>query len=109
MRLVLTGMSALLLCGCLGRQSTDLLHARIREQQERLVETERQWRRIRAAVAETGEPEDKVRDALCRETGITRFGTVEDVADLVTFMVSARATWLQGATVDLDGGEIPVL
>jgi 3-oxoacyl-[acyl-carrier protein] reductase len=74
-----------------------------------LVETERQWRRIRAAVAETGEPEDKVRAVLCRETGITRFGTVDDVADLVTFMVSARATWLQGATVDLDGGEIPVL
>ncbi len=74
-----------------------------------LVETERQWRRIRADVAESGEPEDKVRAALCRETGITRFGTVEDVADLVTFMVSARATWLQGATVDLDGGEIPVL
>ncbi len=50
-----------------------------------------------------------MRAALCRETGITRFGTVDDVADLVTFMVSARATWLQGATVDLDGGEIPVL
>jgi hypothetical protein len=31
------------------------------------------------------------------------------VADFVTFMVSARATWLHGATVDLDGGEIPVL
>ena len=59
--------------------------------------------------SETGEPEDKVRAALCRETGITRFGTVEDVADLVTFMVSSRATWLHGATVDLDGGEIPVL
>jgi 3-oxoacyl-[acyl-carrier protein] reductase len=50
-----------------------------------------------------------VREALCRETGITRFGTVEDVADLVTFMVSSRATWLHGATIDLDGGEIPVL
>ena len=50
-----------------------------------------------------------VRERLCRETGITRFGTVEDVADLVTFMVSARASWLQGATIDLDGGEIPVL
>ena len=45
----------------------------------------------------------------CRETGITRFGTVEDVADLVTFIVSKRATWMHGATVDLDGGEIPVL
>jgi hypothetical protein len=27
----------------------------------------------------------------------------------VAFMVSAHATWLHGATVDLDGGEIPVL
>ena len=31
------------------------------------------------------------------------------VADLVTFIVSSRATWLHGATIDLDGGEIPVL
>ena len=74
-----------------------------------LVETERQWRRIRAEVERTGDPEDKVREALSRETGIIRFGTVEDVADLVTFMVSSRATWLHGATIDLDGGEIPVL
>jgi 3-oxoacyl-[acyl-carrier protein] reductase len=74
-----------------------------------LVETERQWRRIRAEIARTGLPEQKVREDMARETGITRFGTVEDVADLVTFIVSARATWLHGATIDLDGGEIPVL
>jgi 3-oxoacyl-[acyl-carrier protein] reductase len=74
-----------------------------------LVETERQWRRIRAEVERTGEPEEKIRAQFCRETGITRYGTVGDVADFVTFMVSARATWLHGATVDLDGGEIPVL
>ena len=54
-----------------------------------LVETERQWRRIRAEVERTGDTEAAVRERLCRETGITRFGTVEDVADLVTFMVSA--------------------
>ena len=35
--------------------------------------------------------------------------TVEDVVNLVTFIVSSRATWLHGATIDLDGGEIPVL
>jgi 3-oxoacyl-[acyl-carrier protein] reductase len=74
-----------------------------------LVETERQWRRIRAEVERTGEPEADVRARFCRETGFTRYGTVEDVADLVTFIVSSRATWLHGATVDLDGGEIPVL
>jgi 3-oxoacyl-[acyl-carrier protein] reductase len=74
-----------------------------------LVETERQWHRIRAEVARTGEPEATVREQFRRETGFTRFGTVEDVADFVTFVVSSRATWLHGATIDLDGGEIPVL
>ena len=74
-----------------------------------LVETERQWRRIRAEIERTGEPEAKIRERLCSDTGITRFGTVEDVADLVTFVLSGRASWLTGATIDLDGGEIPVL
>ncbi len=46
---------------------------------------------------------------MCRETGITRLALSKDVADLVTFIVSSRATWLHGATIDLDGGEIPVL
>src|SRR5947209_5359089 len=74
-----------------------------------LVETERQWRRIRAEIERTGEPENTVRERLCRDTGIVRFGKVEDVSDLVTFILSARASWLTGATIDLDGGEIPVL
>jgi 3-oxoacyl-[acyl-carrier protein] reductase len=74
-----------------------------------LVETERQWRRIRAEVERTGKPEAAIREQFCRETGFTRYGKVEDVADFVTFIVSSRATWLHGATVDLDGGEIPVL
>ena len=74
-----------------------------------LVEIERQWKRIRAEVERTGEPEDKVRERFCRAIGLMRYGTVEDVADLVTFIVSSRATWLHGATIDLDGGEIPVL
>jgi len=74
-----------------------------------LVETDRQWRRIRAEVERSGEPEAAVRERFCREYGITRYGKVEDVADLVTFIVSARATWMHGATIDLDGGEIPVL
>jgi 3-oxoacyl-[acyl-carrier protein] reductase len=74
-----------------------------------LVETERQWRRIRAEVERTGQPEANIRAQFCRETGIIRFGKVEDVADFVAFIVSSRATWLHGATLDLDGGEIPVL
>jgi 3-oxoacyl-[acyl-carrier protein] reductase len=74
-----------------------------------LVETERQWKRIRAEVAQTGEAEASVRERFTRKMGFIRYGTVEDVADLVTFIVSARASWLHGATIDLDGGEIGVL
>jgi 3-oxoacyl-[acyl-carrier protein] reductase len=74
-----------------------------------LVETERQWKRIRAEVARTSETEDAVRARFVQRMGFTRYGKVEDVADLVTFIVSARASWLHGATIDLDGGEIGVL
>src|SRR5579884_3638960 len=72
-----------------------------------MVETDRLWRRIKAEMERTGWPEDKARKEMCRGFGITRFGTVEDVADLITFLVSSRATWMHGATIDLDGGEIP--
>src|SRR5271169_6299355 len=74
-----------------------------------MVETDRLWRRIKAEMERTGGPEEKVRTELCRNFGITRFGTVEDVANLVLFLVSPRGSWMHGATVDLDGGEIPTL
>ena len=73
-----------------------------------LVETERQWRRIRAEMERTGARRTKFAKTSAARPASSRFGTVEDVADLVTFIVS-RATWLHGATIDLDGGEIPVL
>ena len=74
-----------------------------------MVETDRLWRRIKAEMERTGWAEDKARKEMCRGFGITRFGTVDDVADMITFLVSRRATWMHGATIDLDGGEIPTL
>src|SRR5262249_3814810 len=73
-----------------------------------LVETERQWKRIRAEVAASGEAEDKVRARFVKKMGFIRYGKVEDVADLITFLVSARATWMHGATIASDGGELGV-
>jgi 3-oxoacyl-[acyl-carrier protein] reductase len=75
-----------------------------------VVDTDRTRRRIKAEMERTGAPEDKVRAQILREfNDIIRFGTVEDVGNLVAFVVSSRASWLHGATIDLDGGEIPVL
>ena len=38
-----------------------------------------------------------------------RFGEAEEYADLVAFLVSARATYITGASINLDGGLCPVL
>jgi 3-oxoacyl-[acyl-carrier protein] reductase len=74
-----------------------------------MVDTDRQRGRIRTEVQRTGEPEAAIRERLCREMGITRFGTTQDVANLACFIVSRKGSWLHGASIDLDGGEIPVL
>src|SRR6266700_5536153 len=73
-----------------------------------VVETDRTRRRIKAEIERTGAPEEKIREQILREFNNTiRFGTVGDVGNLVAFAVSSQATWLHGATIDLDGGEIP--
>jgi 3-oxoacyl-[acyl-carrier protein] reductase len=75
-----------------------------------IVETDRTRRRIKAQMESTGRTEKDIRADILREfNNPIRIGAVEDVGDLVAFIVSSRATWLQGATIDLDGGEIPVL
>jgi 3-oxoacyl-[acyl-carrier protein] reductase len=40
------------------------------------------------------------------EAGISRYGTAEEVADLMAFLVSPVAKWLTGTSVRIDGGEI---
>jgi len=74
-----------------------------------MVDTDRQRRRVRAEMERTGQSEASIRQQFCQEMGTTRFGTVEDVAHLVCFIVSSHGSWLHGASIDLDGGEIPVL
>ena len=66
MRLVLTGMSAVLICGCLSRGSTDLLHARIREQQTHIAETERQIALAQTELQRTRREADNLRAELAR-------------------------------------------
>jgi len=73
------------------------------------VETERLWRRIKADMEKTGKSEAEVREWHRQDINVTRFGTPEDIGGLIAFMVSRRGRWLHGATIDLDGGEVPAL
>jgi 3-oxoacyl-[acyl-carrier protein] reductase len=73
------------------------------------VETERFWRRIKADMERTGKSEAEVREWHRQDINVTRFGTPEDIGGMIAFMVSRRGRWLQGATIDLDGGEVPTV
>jgi 3-oxoacyl-[acyl-carrier protein] reductase len=42
---------------------------------------------------------------IARELPFGRFGTPEEVAAVVTFLSSPRASWIAGACVVVDGGQ----
>jgi 3-oxoacyl-[acyl-carrier protein] reductase len=46
-----------------------------------------------------------IADMVRRELPFGRFGTPAEVADVVTFVASPRATWLAGACITVDGGQ----
>ena len=51
-----------------------------------------------------GDLEAAARDII-RKTNIVRLGEPEDVANLAAFIVSPESRFLQGALIDLDGGQ----
>jgi len=40
------------------------------------------------------------------EAGISRFGTPEEIANLLSYLVSPEAKWMTGTSLRMDGGEI---
>ncbi len=40
------------------------------------------------------------------EAGIARYGTPEEIAELMAFVVSPAARWMTGSTLRMDGGEV---
>jgi len=53
----------------------------------------------------TGPPETAVNRAALSRIPIGRFGTAQEVADVVAFFASSSAAFITGATVDVTGGE----
>jgi 3-oxoacyl-[acyl-carrier protein] reductase len=46
----------------------------------------------------------RMRDAFVQRTPLGRFGEVDDIARVVTFLLSDEAGWITGATIPVDGG-----
>ena len=55
------------------------------------------WERI-------GEENPKLHDAILRDIALRRFGTPEEIADVVVFCASSRASFMTGSNVLVDGG-----
>ena len=48
---------------------------------------------------------DRFREFEQREFPARRLGHAEEVADVVTFVLSERANWINGANIPVDGGQ----
>jgi 3-oxoacyl-[acyl-carrier protein] reductase len=73
------------------------------------VKTDRFRQRLGHVMKKTGLNEEAAEEHHRRELDITRFGTPKDIAGMVSFIVSPRGRWLQGAAIDMDGGQIDPL
>lgn len=51
------------------------------------------------------EDPEATRRFIAQNIPMGRFGTVEEVADVVTFLVSDRARWVTGTCLNVDGGQ----
>ena len=68
--------------------------------------TDRFRHRLDLIMKKTGLDEAAAIEHHRQEIDITRFGTPEDVAGMVKFIVSPRGRLLHGTAIDIDGGQI---
>ena len=68
------------------------------------IVTDRLRRRVETYSLEKGMTTEEAQEALCVEHGIWRFGSAEEVAQVIAFMCSPAGAYINGATVDVDGG-----
>jgi 3-oxoacyl-[acyl-carrier protein] reductase len=53
-----------------------------------------------------GVPIEEVKAEVAREMVVNRYGTAEEVANAVMFLASEKASFITGASLQVDGGQI---
>jgi NAD(P)-dependent dehydrogenase (short-subunit alcohol dehydrogenase family) len=69
------------------------------------IETERLTRNVARLAQARGITCDDARASLLAACGTLRFGRPEEIASAVAFLASDKASFVQGALIDIDGGE----
>lgn len=69
-----------------------------------IIDTDRQDETMAKLAAISGQPEAAIRKKRLDELPLGRMGRPEEVADVVTFLASARASFVSGAAWHVDGG-----
>jgi 3-oxoacyl-[acyl-carrier protein] reductase len=73
------------------------------------VKTDRFRGRLERVMKKTGLDEAAASERHRQDLDVTRFGTPEDIAGMVRFIVSPPGRWLHGTAIDMDGGQVSPL
>jgi 3-oxoacyl-[acyl-carrier protein] reductase len=68
------------------------------------IDTDRARKLNQARAERLKRPVEEVRQELAAEVPLGRYGTAEEIGDLIVFLGSARASYITGTTIQIDGG-----
>jgi 3-oxoacyl-[acyl-carrier protein] reductase len=68
------------------------------------IDTERAQKLNEARAKRVNRPVEEINQEMAAEVPLGRYGTAEEVADLIVFLGSERASYITGTTIQIDGG-----